>query len=80
MSDEPDNLVLQLLREIRATQETHTTDLSMIKRRLTTMGGDIAALRQDAAREALSRHHAEERTDTLEDRVARIESRLGIVD
>ncbi len=49
MSDQPENLVFEMLRAIRATLDAHTTDLGIIKRRLTTMGGDIAALRQDAA-------------------------------
>jgi hypothetical protein len=34
MADEPDNLVLLLLRDIRSTQETHGADLKYLKGRV----------------------------------------------
>jgi hypothetical protein len=41
MVDEPDNLVLRLLREIRATQDIHGSDLRYLK-------GEVAHLRTRA--------------------------------
>ncbi len=73
MSDDQPNLVLELLRGLRTT-------LERVERRMTTMAGDIASLRQDAARDSMNRSHAEERVDGLEDRLARVEARLGISD
>ena len=73
MTDEPDNVVLQHLRALRA-------DTAAIRRQLTSMGLDIARLRQDAAGDAITRSHAAERVDTIEDRLARIEAQLGIAD
>ena len=73
MSDDHPNLVLELLRGLRTT-------LERVERRMTTMAGDIASLRQDAARDSMNRSHAEERVDALEDRLARVKARLGIGD
>ena len=63
MSDDQPNLVLELLRGLRTT-------LERVERRMTIMAGDIASLRQDAARDSMNRSHTEER----------VEARLGIGD
>ena len=73
MSDDQPNLVLELLRGLR-------TALARVERRMTTMAGDIASLRQDAAGDSMNRSHAAERVDGLEDRPARVGARLGISD
>ncbi len=83
MADEPDNLVLRLLREIRATQDIHGSDLRYLK-------GEVAHLRARADDlYKISTHTlgvavtAHERYETLEatvkdltERVQRLEAKV----
>lgn len=63
---EPDNIVLEYLRAIRATQERHSEDLREIKGRLGILESQYASLSN--------------RLDRLDERVSRIEKRLELAD
>ena len=80
MSDAPDNIVLAQLRSIRTDLSAVKVDTAAIRRHVTSIGLDVARLRQDAAADAVNRSHGEERADLLEDRLARIEAHLGLGD
>ena len=66
--DEPevDNLILEHLRAIRATQDRHSDDLREIKGRLGILESQYASLSN--------------RLDRMDDRVAHIERRLELRD
>ena len=70
MSDEPENLVLSLLRTIRTTQLEHGRRLSQIE-----IG--IGMLRRDAGGDAEARGLASARMDALDERLERLEQRLS---
>ena len=80
MSDTPDNLVLALLREIRAdtaairrVQEEHGIRLIALE------AGQIAG-RREAVNDATSAMHTSHRVDDLTRRIDRIERRLELQD
>jgi uncharacterized protein YceH (UPF0502 family) len=77
---EPDNLVLDILRdirrdlgEVRETLREHTV-------RFNELGSGIAALRRDQAGDAEISAHLAARVDRLRDEVERIKRRLDLVD
>ena len=70
MSDQPDNLVLTLLRAIRTTQEQHTRRLASIERTLARQRADLAA---DAMANGA-------RSADLEERIETIEAHVGLRD
>ena len=78
MSDSPENIVLAQLRAIRTDLASLRADTTAIRRQLTSLGLDVARVRQDAAADSVNRSHAEERADNFEDRLTRLESKLGI--
>ncbi|MBC7283339.1 hypothetical protein [Hoeflea sp.] len=66
MSPSTENLVLEHLRAIRATQDKHSEDLREIKGRLGIIEMQYANLSN--------------RLDRMDERVSHIEKRLGLVD
>lgn len=66
MSPSTENLVLEMLRAIRATQEKHSDDLLEIKERLGFLEQQYASIST--------------RLDRLDLRVLRIEKRLDLVE
>jgi len=90
MADEPENLVLQLLREIRERMDTNTADL---RSEMHSLRADVAADMHDLEKK-LSEQISGLRKDVmayhssalghgliiseLEERVRRLEDRLGI--
>ncbi|HWU64349.1 MAG TPA: hypothetical protein VN112_20215 [Ensifer sp.] len=66
MSPSTENLVLEMLRAIRATQEKHSTDLLEIKERLGFLEQQYASIST--------------RLDRIDLRVLRIEKRLDLVE
>ena len=75
MAKEPDNVVLMLLREIRATQDEHSHPLEPMERRIDEVHeGMITSL--GLAGHAHVRHDSlEKRLDDLTRRVDRLEKR-----
>ena len=75
MAKEPDNVVLMLLREIRATQDDHTHRLERMEKRLGDVHeGMITSL--GLAGHAHVRHDSlEKRLDDRAKRVARLEKK-----
>ena len=65
MSHAPDNIVLAHLRSIRTDLSAVKVDTAAIRRHVTSIGLDVARLRQDAAADAVNRSHGEERADLL---------------
>ena len=66
MTDENENLVLEMLRRIRTSQERTEADVSDIKLRLSAVEIQMAALNS--------------RMDRFDERLARVERRLDLVD
>jgi archaellum component FlaC len=66
MSPSTENLVLEHLRAIRATQDKHSEDLREIKGRLGIIEMQYANLSN--------------RLDRMDERVSRIEMRLGLIE
>jgi predicted nucleic acid-binding Zn-ribbon protein len=73
MTEETDNLVLEMLRRIRASQERMELDMVDVKARLTGVEISVGQLTSQLASQSL-------RLDRIEERVARIERRLDLVD
>jgi hypothetical protein len=73
MSSSTENLVLEHLRAIRATQDRHSDDLIEIKGRLGQIESQVASLNGTYA--ILSN-----RLDRMDNRILRIEKRLDLVE
>jgi predicted nucleic acid-binding Zn-ribbon protein len=73
MTEGTENLVLEMLRRIRASQERMELDMVDIKARLTGVEISVGQLTSQLASQSL-------RLDRIEERVARIERRLDLVD
>ncbi len=77
MSDQPENLVLVLLRRLDASMGVLRADMAEVKQRLTTIEIQIANLSSTE-----SSHYAQTmlRSDRHEARLERIERRLDLVE
>jgi polyhydroxyalkanoate synthesis regulator phasin len=76
---EPDNIVLQLLREIRAEQQLHTQKFDGVERAIREANKRIDNLRNAMTGESVLGRYAvaevDERLDAIEKRLERIEKR-----
>lgn len=73
MSEQPNDLVLELLRVIRSDISEIRTDIRDVKARIGSIESYIATLHGDQARSAV-------KMDDLAARVERLEKRTGLVD
>jgi uncharacterized coiled-coil protein SlyX len=73
MSDQPDNLVRGLLRDMRASQQRIEDKLDELVRRVSSLESNVAHLHVDMAAHAA-------RMDRMDLRLDRIEKRLGLVE
>ena len=73
MADQPENLVLEHLRALRADINEVKAGNRDIRARLSSIEGYIAAMHGDHARTSAT-------VDNLIQRIERIETRLGLVD
>jgi predicted nuclease with TOPRIM domain len=73
MADDPNNIVLEHLRVIRADVSDVREDMREVKQRLTSLGVSAANLHGDFAGQST-------RIDRLESRLERIENRLDLRD
>lgn len=80
MTDDPDNLVLEILRAIWGDIAGIRSDIRDIKTRQTDMSRTIAGIRRDQADDAEVSAHVQARLDRLQEEVDRINRRLDIVD
>jgi hypothetical protein len=75
MADEPDNVVLRLLREIRAKQDTQGATLEAVQKRVE----DLYKMSTHTLGVAVSGHERyeilEARVDKLSDRITRLEAK-----
>ena len=78
MSDEPTNLVLELLRAIRADTAAIRRTQAEHGHRLTRLELGQAATRRDQASDAEAAALASVRVDGLNERLERVEARLGL--
>ncbi len=74
-----DNLVLEMLRAIRGDLADVKADLRDVEHRLSSLEISVAGLRRDTA--GLYEQYAlsSQRSDTIEDRLLRIERRLELI-
>jgi hypothetical protein len=76
MADEPDNLVLRLLYDIRSTQETHGADLKYLKGR----ADDLYKISTHTLGVAVNAHEHDETLEAavkeLTERVQRLETKV----
>ena len=80
MTDNIENLVLEHLRAIRATQDTHSERFSRIESRVSNLEVTVAGMRRDLAHmygEVVEQHA---NYDRLAARIDRIERRLELQD
>ncbi len=77
---DPDNLVLQHLRYIRAAVDELRADTREVKGRLTALEQGQAAIRRDLGASAETDARIQGQLDRLGDRVERIERRLNLSD
>lgn len=80
MTDEPINLVLEHLRAIRNAIDALRTDMHDVKDRLSAVELGLAGVRRDIAALSETDTRLYARVDRMDDRVARIERRLDIVE
>ncbi len=80
MVEEPDSLVLNMLRAIRTDLASQREILSEHSVRLTEIASAVAGLRRDQALDAESAAHLAARVDRLRDDVERIKRRLELTD
>ena len=73
MAAEPDNLVLKMLREMRAVQDEQTLGLKEIRR-------EMASWSETFAQTGGFSLHANIRAQKLEERVEKLEERLTLVE
>jgi predicted nucleic acid-binding Zn-ribbon protein len=73
MTEETENLVLELLRHMRSSLEALAADMSDVKLRLTALEEHLASQQMQLV--GLNR-----RMDRFDERLARVERRLGLID
>lgn len=73
MTDQPDNLVLSLLRDMRAGQQRMEGKLDELVRRVSSVETNLAQVHVDLAAHAA-------RMDRMDSRLDRIEKQLNLVD
>ncbi|MBP0615041.1 hypothetical protein [Jiella mangrovi] len=77
MADEPDNLVLQLLREIRATLDEHSEEFKSVGRRLDHIDQRLEEVHETLYTVAGAAVHANVRHDTVAERLKTLEERVS---
>jgi hypothetical protein len=73
MAEEVDNVVLEMLRRIRASQERTEFDIAELKSR-------VSALEQHQGQTLILLGTMNQRLDRFDERLSRIERRLDLVD
>ena len=75
MADEPDNMILRLLREMRSTQLDHGERLKLIERRIDEVHETVYTAAGLAAHANVRHDGVAERLEALEARVERLEEK-----
>jgi hypothetical protein len=78
--DEPENLVLRMLREMRSDLRSMHEDVRDVRRRIGHLEGQGAHLEGSIAMVHSLGVQQNARMDDIADRLVRIEKRLGLVD
>jgi hypothetical protein len=80
MSDQPTNLVLEILRGMRGSLDEMHGAMREVIQRLNRIEIGMASIRRDQGSDAEHVAHVEARLDSLATRVERIETRLELRD
>ncbi len=80
MTDKVENMILNQLRAIRASQDRTEGEIKEIKNRLTSIENGIIAIRRDNTGTQEDVYHQQSAMDRINDRIDRIEKRLEIKD
>lgn len=78
MSENVENLILEHLRGMRASQERMEHELREIKNRITSVEAGVAGIRRDAAHDNDKIVQQQIGLDQLSERIERIEKRLEL--
>jgi septal ring factor EnvC (AmiA/AmiB activator) len=78
MSDKVENLILELLRGMRAGHDRMEHELREIKNRVTSLKSGVAGLRRDSAHDNDKIVNQQIGLDHLSERIERIEKRLEL--
>ncbi len=78
MSEKVENLILEHLRGMRASQERMEHELREIKNRITSVEAGVAGIRRDAAHDNDKIVQQQIGLDQLSERLERIEKRLEL--
>ena len=78
MANQPDNLVLEHLRALRAGQDRIEDEIKEVKHRLTSVESGITGIRRDGAGTQDDVYRQQATMDKLKERLDRIERRLEL--
>lgn len=76
MAKEPDNLVLRMLREIRATLDKHEPRFDKIDKKLDDMSASLTMALGLSLHANVRHENVQQRLDALEQRVQKLEERV----
>ncbi len=80
MTDETENLILSILKDIQFRLATVDRKVNDIRERLDNLTSDHIAIKKDGVRQDEAIVHMHVRQDRMEAAPARINSRLGLID
>lgn len=78
MVDPSSELMLEQLRQIRATQSAHSQKFDEVLHRLSVVEIGLAGLRREQATDAETTAHLQARVDRMQGQIDRINERLDI--
>lgn len=76
MADEPDNVVLKLLRDIRATQDVHSEEFKKVRQQLDDLSESVTYALGLSAHANVRHESVQKKIDELEKRIKNLESRV----
>jgi polyhydroxyalkanoate synthesis regulator phasin len=76
MANEPDNVVLKLLRDIRASQDEHSEEFKKVRQQLDDLSESVTYALGLSAHANVRHESVQKKIDELEKRIKNLESRV----